>query len=203
MWSSPMQMQDRGVQVGDVIGGFDGLEAQFVRRADRLPPFDSGPGKPHGEPVRIMVASWLVDTFARRRAAEFASPDEQGLVPQSGGLQIVHQRRDRAVGLAGVGGVVGDAVGVAVPSVLKMPAAGIELDEPDPTLQQPSGQQAFPAEIPRPVVVQPVAFASRGRSPCRGRRRPPRWSACDRPARTTRSERRVRNHPAGWRDALR
>ena len=71
-------------------------------------------------------------------------------------LEVGHQGSDRLIGLARVNRVVADAVVVAVPSVLDVSAAGVQLDEPHAPLDQPPSDQALASEVRRASVVQPV-----------------------------------------------
>ena len=71
-----------------------------------------------------------------------------------------------AIGLIGVAGVmivVGHQVGVGVPVVVVMGAAGVDLDEADAALDQPPGDQAFAAEIGGARLVDAVERAGLGR----------------------------------------
>ena len=58
----------------------------------------------------------------------------------------------------GVELVIGDAVAVAVPSVLDVAAPGIELYEADPVFQQTAGDEALAAEVGRQGPVQAIHF---------------------------------------------
>ena len=51
------QLQDRGVNVGDVMAVLDGVEAQLVGRAMDDPPLDPAAGHPDGEAVVVVVAA--------------------------------------------------------------------------------------------------------------------------------------------------
>src|SRR5262245_30611419 len=82
------QVQDRGVQVGNVIWLLGSAEAEFVGGADRLTSLDAGAGEPHAETERIVIAARPADAFAGRSPAEFAAPDKQRFVPQAGAFQI-------------------------------------------------------------------------------------------------------------------
>src|SRR5262249_48902461 len=114
----------------------NGPETQFVGRPDRLAPLDASPGEPHRKPVPIVVAPSFSDSFAGRRAPEFAPPDEERIVPQTGALQVGDEGRDRLVSFTGVELMVGDAVGVPVPGVFDVPASRIELHEAHAPFQQ-------------------------------------------------------------------
>ena len=51
------QIKERRVQIMDMNFVFDGREAEFVRSAVDVPPFDAAAGDPGGEAVVIVVAS--------------------------------------------------------------------------------------------------------------------------------------------------
>ena len=95
-------------------------------------------------------------TLARWCAAELARPDHQGLIQQPATLQVGQEGRDRLVGLAAMAFVVLVDVTVGVPGLFAVTAARINLDEPDPTLDQPPCQQATPAESLGPRIVQAI-----------------------------------------------
>ena len=78
------QMQHRRVNVVNVRGPFDGAQTDLIGGADRLTGLDAGPGKEHGEAPGIMVSP--IALLIKRRAAEFAAPDDERLVQQTAGL---------------------------------------------------------------------------------------------------------------------
>ena len=83
------QVQDRRVEIADVAGVFDGLgESQLVGGARLLArPSRRQPGQPPvDEAMPVVIAARFADAFAGGRAAEFAAPDQQRFVPQSGAL---------------------------------------------------------------------------------------------------------------------
>src|SRR5262249_27596571 len=51
---------------------------------------------------------------------------------------------------------------MAVPSVLDVPAAGINLDESHTLLEQPTRNQALSAEVPGPGMIEAIALARLG-----------------------------------------
>ena len=101
----------------------------------------------------------------RRRAAELAGPDDQRLVEQAAGLEILQQRGDRLVDLARLAQRAGVRVVVVVP-VLAVAAAGDDLHETHAALDQPAGDQAARAEVARDVVVEAVELSRRVASRC-------------------------------------
>ena len=68
-------------------------------------------------------------------------------------------KQNGLVGLAGVELVVGNAVGVTVPSVLDMTTATIELDKAYATLDESSGDEALSSEVCGLLVVEAVKRA--------------------------------------------
>jgi len=79
-----------------------------------------------------VIAAGLPDPFARRRATELAAPDHTSH-PTYRCVQIGHQGGDRFVRFAAVQLVIADASVWAVPGILDVPAAGIELNEATPS----------------------------------------------------------------------
>src|SRR5205085_11499871 len=84
-----------------------------------------------------------VGPLVGRRAAEFAAPDDQRVVPQAAGLQVAQQGGDRPVGLLGVLAVVLD-VGVVVP---RLAVAVEKLNHAHAALGQPASEQAAVGEL--------------------------------------------------------
>ena len=165
-------VQDRSMEVLDVEAVLDGGAAELVGPADARASLDAAAGHPHGEAERVVVAAGSLLEFGGRLAAELAAPDDQRLVEQAAALQVLDQAGDRLVGVAGVLGVVGDQVGVGVPVVVVVGAAGIDLDEAHAALDQPPRDQAFAAEVGRSRLVDAVERAGSRAIPGRGR--PPR-----------------------------
>ena len=91
-------VQHGGVQVGDVVPVFDGVEAEFVGRAVDDAPLDAAAGQRDREAVGMMVAA--VGRLGAGRAAEFGAEDDERFVEQAALLQVVDQAGDRLVDLA-------------------------------------------------------------------------------------------------------
>ena len=49
-------MEQRGVQVGDVVAVFHGVEAELVGRAVDDAALDAGPEEPDREPMRVVIS---------------------------------------------------------------------------------------------------------------------------------------------------
>src|SRR4029079_14843051 len=75
------QVQNGGVDVAEVIGFFDGCEADGVGSADPLAAADATAGEPHGEGEIVMVAAFAALGFWR--AAEFAAPENERGIEQA------------------------------------------------------------------------------------------------------------------------
>src|SRR5262249_30076713 len=108
------EVEDRGVQVVDVDGVLDGLEAEFVGGAMDMAPLDAAAGQPHGKGVVVVVAAVhlaLVGAGGGEldggRAAELAAPDDQRVVEHPALFQVLEEGGDRLVALPGEVAVVG------------------------------------------------------------------------------------------------
>ena len=105
------QVQNRGMQVGDMAAVGDGVVAEVVGGAVGLAALDAAAGEPDAEAIGVVVAAVLA--LGARGPAELATPDDERLVEQPALLQIGEQAGDRQVGLlaasAGAGGVVARA----------------------------------------------------------------------------------------------
>ena len=86
-------------------------------------------GEPHGEGVRMVVAA-VVAALDHRRAAEFAAPDDQGILEQPALLEILDQRGAGAVGVLAILPKILHEVAVLVPGFVE------ELDEADAALDE-------------------------------------------------------------------
>ena len=138
-------MQDRGVDVGDVVPILDGVEADLVGGAVDDAALDAAAGQPGAEALRMVVAAVALGA---RRAAELGAPDDDRLVEHPALLEVLQQAGDRQVHLGRELAVVGLDAGVGVPGAAA--AAAVEdLHEPHAALDQPPGRQAEPAERPR------------------------------------------------------
>ena len=49
------QLQDGGVDVGDIVAVFDGMETEFVGGSMRDTAFDAAPCQPGGEALRMVI----------------------------------------------------------------------------------------------------------------------------------------------------
>ena len=71
-------MQDRGVDVGDVMAVDGSVKAEFVGRSVHNTPFETAPGHPDGKTERMMIAP--VAVLCAGGASEFGSPDDQSFI---------------------------------------------------------------------------------------------------------------------------
>ena len=92
------QVEDRGVDVRDVMAVLDGMEAELVGGAvDESPP-DSAAGQPDREAVVVVVAA--VGPLRAGCPTELGRPDDDRLIEQPPALEVDQEPRDRAVDLA-------------------------------------------------------------------------------------------------------
>ena len=123
------QVENRGMQIGDVARVLNRPKAQLIRCTDRLPSFDARSRQPHAETVRVVISPGFADTFAGRRAAKLSTPDEECFVPQSRSLQIRHQSGNWLISFTRVEFVVTNAIIVSIPGIFDMTASGVELNK--------------------------------------------------------------------------
>ena len=71
-------MQDRGVDVGDVVSVLDGVEPDLVGRAVDKPTLDPAARHPDGEAVDVMVAA--VAPLRSRCATELTREEDDGRI---------------------------------------------------------------------------------------------------------------------------
>src|SRR5438105_2255879 len=88
-------------------GLFDGFEAEIVGGAVDRAALQRAAGEPHRKPERIVVAPALdiaatAADFANRGAAELGAADDQRVVPEAPGLEILDHGRERLIGVLGV-----------------------------------------------------------------------------------------------------
>ena len=78
--------EDGGVDVGDVVAVFGGVEADFVGGAVSESSLQAAAGEPATETVGVMVASFRA--FFAGSAAEFGRPNDDGFVEQAALLEV-------------------------------------------------------------------------------------------------------------------
>ena len=102
-------------------------------------------GQPQAEAVGVVVAA--VGALHERRPAELAREDDEGLVEEAAGAEVLDEAGHGLVDGQGVGGVALDQLGVLVPRVGGLPhAVGAhhgELDEADAALDEAAGHEAL------------------------------------------------------------
>ena len=150
------EVEDRGVEVVDADPILDCFVAEFVARTMRHAPLHASSCQPHRESVRVVVAAGLIPLLRDREAAELPSPDNERLVEEPAPVEILQERRDRAVGLGGEAGMVAADVGMAVPALLVLLTTGIDLHESHAALHEAPGGQALPGEMAAGGVVEAV-----------------------------------------------
>src|SRR5712692_8594077 len=128
-------MQDGGVEVMDVDFVLDGGVAEVVGGADHLAPFDAAAGHSGAEAAWTVVAALAV--LAAGSLAKLPGPNDQSLIQQAAALEVGEQGGDGLVGFAAMQRVIFAHVGVGIPILVVVTAAGIDLDKADATLNEP------------------------------------------------------------------
>ena len=151
------QVQQRGVQVMDVDLILLRPETELVGRSVDVAALCAAAGQPHGEAVRIVVATVLAGIrtegaqLHNRRAPELAAPDHEGVVQHTALLEVGEQSGDRLIALPRQLAVVRLDLGMGIP---RLPCPVPDLDEPNALLEQSARDQHLP-----PVQRVAVQFA--------------------------------------------
>src|SRR5690242_20681944 len=82
-------VEDRRVDVPEVVRRLHGAEADGVGRSDDLPALDATAGHPHREAQIVVIATAAGLTL--RRASELAAPENERAVQQTPTLQVFEQ----------------------------------------------------------------------------------------------------------------
>src|SRR5262245_56330413 len=134
------EVKDGGVDVAEVVGLFDGFEADGVGGADPLAAADAAAGEPHGEAEIVVVATFAALRFGG--AAEFTAPEDERGIEQAALFEIGEQRGDRLIGFAGHAEMVFFDVVVGIPLLVARAAAGDDDRESHAALDEAAGHQA-------------------------------------------------------------
>ncbi len=145
MLIQPELVQNRRVQVAEVIGLLDRPETDRVGCANHLASPDAAAGQPHREADVVVVAPLAGLSF--RRAAELSSPQHDGALEQASAFQVFEQSADRFVGLGGLAQMVLFDVSVCVPLHVPRTAARDDANESHAVLDELARQEATPAVI--------------------------------------------------------
>src|SRR5437762_14047578 len=134
-------MQKGRVQVVDGDAPIDGAEAEFVRGAVAGPALEAAAGHEHGKAVRVVIAT--VAAFGDGGAAEFAAPDDGGLVQETPALEVANQRGRGAVHVRAAAAQVPANATVVVPGLA---GAVVDVNGPHAALDQAARQDAAVGE---------------------------------------------------------
>ena len=146
-----------------VVDRRDGRRAELVGLPHAHPSLDATTGHPHREAVGVVIAAGPLGILGRRLPAELPPPDHERAVEEPGALEILQQRRDRLIGVAGVEIVILLEIPVGIPVVVVVGPAGIELHEAHAALNEPPGEEAAAAEVGGARVGEAVKGLRLGR----------------------------------------
>ena len=136
------EVEDGGVEIVDVDGVPDDVVAEVVGLAIYAG-FYAAAGHPDGKAAGVVVAAIVLfgeGTLAIVCAAEFAAPDDEGLVEQTALFEIEYERGGGLVGVFALSLDLHGQVIVAVPALV------IELHEAHAALGEFSCEQAIGGE---------------------------------------------------------
>jgi hypothetical protein len=110
------QVQNRGVQVVDVHGVFNGLIAQFVGLPIGDAQLHSATGQPDAESLVVISP---IGVLPVGRATKLASPDHQRIIQQAQRSQVGQQAGNGPIDGQGIPRVSGQEAAVLVPVALR------------------------------------------------------------------------------------
>ena len=138
------EVQDGGLEVVDVDGMIDGVEAEVVGSAESEAGLDSAASYPDGEGIWMMIAApagSVVDVaLNERRATEFAAPDDERVIQHAAHFQVLNKRGARLIGVFAL------RVEFGRQAVVLVPAGVHALDEADSAFGKATGHQAVVSE---------------------------------------------------------
>lgn len=146
------------VQIVDMNAIDLGAKADGIGGAVGDSALDAAAGKKNGEAVRVVISPF--SAFGHRHSAEFAAPNDEGLLQQPATLEVFEKAGDRSIDPAAHRRMIFLDVLMRVPPT---DVARIELNESSTALDQSPRQQTAGAELGGRGVVQsvkPLGFAS-------------------------------------------
>ena len=129
------QVQDRGMQIGDMTAFLDSRKTEFVGGSVDCSALDSASSHPDGK-AEVVVTS-TVGTLAAGSPSEFRAPDHKRFVEETTLLEILQETRDGLVDLPAILGVICLQVAVSIPSP-RPATAVINLHKPHTAFNQSS-----------------------------------------------------------------
>ena len=137
-------VEEGGVDVVNVDGVFDGAEAEFVGLTVDGAAFEAAAGEPHGEGVDVVVAAGGFADFAHGGAAEFAAPDDDGVIEEAALFEVFDEGGGGLVDVEAFGGEV--FLEVFGGAAVVVPVGVVELDEADTAFDESAGEEAVAGE---------------------------------------------------------
>ena len=139
----PEKVLEGGMQVMHVHAVLDDIVAVVVGYPVRVARAHSTAGHPHGEAARVMVPAEVIGghlALAVVGAAEFAAPDNKGIIEHAAHFQILNEGGGRLVSFLGLFPNIFREIRVSVPALLK------DLNEAHALFREATGEQAIGGE---------------------------------------------------------
>ena len=153
------QVQDRCMQIMDRDLIDDSVQAEFIGFTMTDAAFNTTPGEPRCESVRIVVASGFGFDLRDRKSSKLTPTDDQRLFQQASLLQICQQRGNWLVHFAGKATMIAFDIDMSVPAFLILRASTIELHETNAGFDHSSGGQTLSAEVSTTLIVKTIHIA--------------------------------------------
>src|SRR4051812_3006927 len=111
-------MEQRGVEIVDMDGVADDVEAEVVGFAMDMAFLDAAACEPHRETAVVVVAA-VVAALHHRRTAEFAAPNDDRVLQEAALLEVLDKGGAGAVGFVAVVADGARQVAVLVPGFVE------------------------------------------------------------------------------------
>ena len=132
------QVQDRGVEVGDVERVLDDVVTEVVGLAVDLAAFGAAAGHPHGEAARVVIAAVVFlgqAALAVDRPTELSAPDDQSVIEHTALFEILDE------GVAGLIDVLALAGHAACEIAVVVPVVEVDLREAHAAFGEAAGHE--------------------------------------------------------------
>lgn len=140
------EVENSGPEIVNSAGIFGGVIAEFVGGAVDMAAFDATAGHPDGKAVRVVVAA--VIALGEGSAAEFSSPDDEGVFEEAAGLEVLDECGDGLADLVAHFTVAFFEIAVVIPWVGAVSATDVvgeggQFDEANAAFDEAAGEEAL------------------------------------------------------------
>lgn len=138
------QVENSGLQIVDMNGIVDHVEAEIVGLTVNVALFETSAGEPHGKGLRMMIASQASAEggvgFDHGSTAKLPSPEDESIVEQTSTFKILDEGSAALIGGLTVVAVIAEQIRVGVPAFV------IDVHEADAAFDQAACEETGPSK---------------------------------------------------------